>query len=120
MPEDYARKLDMFQNIQSAGIDVFLSTAHDALQIVDALFRGGEGVPLPSVVILDYIYGIAAYNWRSNRDDDFNKIKACREEHSANIPPCLSAPPDDRNDSDANYNPPTETSKKEEWPGRKP
>ena len=34
--------------------------AHGALQNVDALF-GGTGVPLPSTVILDYLYGIAAY-----------------------------------------------------------
>jgi len=64
----------------------------DALQNVDALFRG-EGVPLPSTVILDYLYGIAAYKaWRSKRGDGFNQMKAYRNEHYAQIPPPPSAP----------------------------
>ena len=46
-----------------------------SLQNVDALFQG-EGVPLLSTVILDYVYGIAAYKleaWRSKRGDGFNQ-----------------------------------------------
>ena len=65
----------------------------DALQNVDALFRG-EGVPLPSTVILDYLYGIAAYKaWRSKRGDGFNQMKAYRNEHYAQIPPPPSPQP---------------------------
>ena len=96
----------MFQKSQNAGIDIAPSTAHNALQNVDALFQGDEGVPLPSSVFLDYFYGIVAYNaWgSSNRGDGFNKIKAYREEHYANIPPRLYGQPDDCNDSDAKYN----------------
>ena len=63
----------LLQVIQNAGIDPSPSTAHYALQNVDALFRG-EGVPLPSTVILDYHYGIAAYKaWHSKHGDSFNR-----------------------------------------------
>jgi hypothetical protein len=59
----------------------------------DAIFRG-EGVPLPSTFILDYIYGIAAYKaWRSKHGDGFNQMKAYRNEHYAQIPPPPPAPP---------------------------
>ena len=88
--------------------------ALDALQNVDALF-GGRGVPLPSTVILDYCYGIAAYNaWRSKRGDGFDQMKAYRKDHYVQIPPRPSTPgiddgditsgPDDPNDSE--YKPP--------------
>jgi hypothetical protein len=61
--------------------------ACDALQNVDALFRG-EGFPLPSTVILDYLYGIAAYKaWRSRSGDGFNQMRAYCNEHYAQIPP---------------------------------
>jgi hypothetical protein len=83
----------MLQAIQNAGIDPHPKTAFDLLQNVDALFRG-EGVPLPSTVILDYHYGIAAYKaWRSKRGDGFNQMKAYRNEHYAQIPPPPPAPP---------------------------
>jgi hypothetical protein len=60
--------------------------AHDALQNVDALF-GGTGVPLPSTVILDYIYG-------SKHGDGFDEMKAYRNEHYAHIPPLPPSSPD--------------------------
>ena len=67
--------------------------AHVALQYVDALFRG-EGVRLPSTVILDYLYGLAAYKaWHS--DDSFNQMKAYRNRYYASIPPLNPAPPED-------------------------
>ena len=79
--------------------------AHDALQNVDALF-GGTGVSLPSTVILDYIYGIAAYKaWRSRRGDGFNQMKAYRNEHYAQIPPRPSSPPDGIDDTDVTSGP---------------
>ena len=79
--------LEVLQVIQDAGIDPSPSTAHGALQNVDALF-GGTGVPLPSTVILDYHYGIAAYKaWSSKRGDGFNQMKTYRNEHYAQIPP---------------------------------
>jgi hypothetical protein len=89
----------MLQAIQNAGIDPARDMAHSALQNVDALFQG-EGVPLPFTVILDCVYGIAAYNaWRSKRGGGFNRMRAYRNEHYAQIPP-PSAPPDDIYDTD--------------------
>jgi hypothetical protein len=83
----------MLQAYQNAGIDLCPHTAHILLQNVDVRFRG-EGVPLPSTVILDYLYGIAAYNaWRSERGDGLNQMKAYRDEHYAQIPPPPPAPP---------------------------
>jgi hypothetical protein len=90
--------------------------AYDALQNVDVLFRG-EGVPPPFTVILDYLYGIAAYKaWRSKSDDGFNQMRAYRSEHYAHIPPRPRTPPDgtDGTDvtsgpddpNDSNYKPP--------------
>ena len=79
--------------------------AHDALQNVDALF-GGRGVPLPSTVILDYLYGIAAYKaWRSKRGDGFKRMKAYREEHYTRIPPLPPTSPDDIDDTDVTSGP---------------
>ena len=90
--------MDALQAIQNAGIDPPPSMAHDALQNVDALFLG-EGVPLPSDFILDYIYGISTYKaWRSNRVNDL--MDDYRKTHYTKIPP------DDRSDSD--HNPPGE------------
>ena len=91
---------EAFQLIKNAGRVPPPSIAHDALQNVDALFRG-TAVPLPSTVILDYLYGIAAYKtWRSKRGDGFNRIKAYREEHYKKISPLHSLPPDDIDDTD--------------------
>ena len=85
--------MEFYQAIQNAGKDIPPVFAYGALQNVDALFQG-EGVPLPSTVILDYIYGIAAYKaWRSKRGDGFNQMKAYNE-HYAQIPPPPPAPPD--------------------------
>ena len=84
--------LEEFQLIQDAGRVPSSLSAFHALQNVDALF-GGTGVPLPSTVILDYIYGIAAYKaWRSKRGDGFNQMNAYRNEHYAQIPPPSPAP----------------------------
>ena len=88
--------LEVLQVIQNVGIDPTSSTAHGALQNVDALF-GGKGDPLPSTIILDYLYGIAAYNaWRSKRSDGFNQMEAYRNTHYAHIPPPAPAPPGKR------------------------
>jgi hypothetical protein len=96
--------LDALQFFQNAGMDPPPHLAHLALQNVDASFQG-DGVPLPSTVILDYIYGIAAYNaWRSNRGDGFNRMTAYRNEHYAKIPP-PPAPPDDTYDTDVTSGP---------------
>jgi hypothetical protein len=89
---------------------------HFFLQNVDALFRG-EGVLLPSTVILDYHYDIAAYKaWCSKRGNGFIQTKVYRKEHYARIPPPppallegiddsdtdVTPGPDDPNDSDYN------------------
>jgi hypothetical protein len=103
--------LKEFQVIQNADMDPSPSLALGALQNVDVLF-GGTGVPLPSTVILDYIYGITAYKaWRSKRGDGFDQMKAYRYKHYAHIPPPPPRPsspddtdvnsgPDNRNDAD--------------------
>ena len=95
----------MFQNFQNhVGRDPHPFVAQAALQNVDALFQG-EGVPLPSTVILDYVYGIAAYKaWRSKHGVGFNKMRAYHIEHYAQIPPPL-VPPDDIDDTDSDYKP---------------
>ena len=91
--------MESLRAIQNAGIDPSPSIAHDALKNVDALFRG-EGVPLPFTVILDYLYGIAAYKaWGSRRSDGFIRMKAYRKEHYVDIPP-PPAPADDTGDTD--------------------
>ena len=76
----------------------FPGWAHDALRNVDALFQG-EGVPLPSTSILDYIYGIAAYKaWRSKHDDaGLDRMKDYRDRHYVRT---LPAPRDGDDDSD--------------------
>jgi hypothetical protein len=99
--------LEAFEAIKNAGVSPPPSMAHDALQNVDALFRG-DGVSLPFAVILDYIYGIAAYNaWRSEPGDGFNEMEAYRNEHYARRSAtldgiyCTDVPPGlDPNDSD--------------------
>ena len=106
--------MEDFRVLTQAGRRPPPSIAHDALENVDALFRG-DGVQLPSTVILDYFYGIAAYNaWRSkDRDDGFNEIKAYRDEHYVGIPALTRAQPDDDADDtpvpddrkDADYKP---------------
>jgi hypothetical protein len=54
---------------------------------VDALFQG-EGGSLPSTVILDYVYGVAAYNvWHSRRGDVFNVMNQYREKYYAQTQP---------------------------------
>ena len=83
--------------MQNAGIGTYITPliAHSSLQNVDLLFQG-EGFPLPSTVILDYAYGIAAYNaWRSERGDGFIQMEAYRVDHYGHIPPPSPAPPDD-------------------------
>jgi hypothetical protein len=60
---------------------------------VDALFQG-EGGSLPSTVILDYVYGVAAYkSWHSNRDD----VDVMDEYHKKHYAP--RAPSDDTDDA---------------------
>ncbi|KAI0246116.1 hypothetical protein BJV78DRAFT_1348806 [Lactifluus subvellereus] len=64
---------------------------------MDALFQG-TGSPLPPAIILDYIYGVAAYTcWRSRQgDDDVHAVmKSYRREHYAYIPPRRPSSNDD-------------------------
>jgi hypothetical protein len=78
--------------------------AYSALQNVNALFQG-EGVPLPFTIILDYVYGIAAYKaWCRKRGDGFDQMMAYRDEHYTQILP-PSAPPDDTDDTDITSGP---------------
>jgi len=62
---------------------------------VDALSQG-EGGSLPSTVILDYAYGVAAFkSWHSKRVGVPNVMRAYREEHYAQIQPLPRDPSDD-------------------------
>jgi hypothetical protein len=95
--------------------------AHYALQNVDAVFRG-DGVSLPSTVILDYLYGVAAYKaWRSKRGDGFNEMEAYRNEHYAQIPPPTPALPDGIDDIDVTSEPdgPNDTDYKPHQPRKR-
>ncbi|KAH9980904.1 hypothetical protein BGW80DRAFT_1267112 [Lactifluus volemus] len=48
---------------------------------VDALFQGDGDSP-PSTLILDYVYGVAAYNaWQSKFDGDFEVMKQYHDKH---------------------------------------
>jgi len=97
-------KAEAFKAIQDAGIIVPPSFAHEALQSVDALF-GGEGVPLPFTVILDYLYGVAAYAaWRSKSHDGFEQMRAYRNANYVGIPP-LPPSPDGLDETDVTSGP---------------
>jgi len=76
------------------------STAFTLGAHIDALFQGTEhSLPLPPDIILDYIYGIAAYKcWSSRKDDIHSVMKSYRTEHYAHIPVLSHKPPS--NDSD--------------------
>jgi hypothetical protein len=65
---------------------------------VDALFEG-EGGSLPSTVILNYVYGVAAYKfWHSNRGD-VDVMDEYRQNYHADIPPFPRGPPTARDES---------------------
>jgi hypothetical protein len=58
---------------------------------VDAQFHSSEQgtlLPLPPAIILDYVYGVAAYRmWRSDRDSVHDVMSTYHREHYADIPP---------------------------------
>ena len=60
--------LSALQTLQIGGVHPIVALAMGAN--VDALFQG-EGGSLPSTVIMDCVYGVAAYkSWRRNRGND--------------------------------------------------
>ncbi|KAH9072331.1 hypothetical protein EDB83DRAFT_216548 [Lactarius deliciosus] len=68
---------------------------------VDAFFNGTDrSLPLPHDIVLDYMYGVAAYTrWKSTADIH-HVMKSYYEEHYANIPALPRKPPsDDSNDA---------------------
>ena len=75
-----------------------LVAAHSAGANVDALFQGqGEGDLLPSTVILDYVYGVAAYqSWHSKHGNVSTVMDAYHEKHYARIPPLPLPEPGER------------------------
>ena len=97
-PESYdPTLLATLQTLQFGGVGPGIALALGAN--VDALFQG-EGGSLPSTVILDYVYGVAAYKtWHSKRGDVFDIMNDYCENHYAQIPPLPHAPPDDTDDS---------------------
>jgi len=87
----------------------FIHGAH-----IDALFQGTDrSLPLPPDIILDYMYGVAAYKCWSSRKDTHDIMKSYRTEHYAHIPVLPREPPSDDNDDtpepddprDADYTP---------------
>ncbi|KAH9042313.1 hypothetical protein EDB84DRAFT_1266912 [Lactarius hengduanensis] len=76
---------------------------------VDALFNGtGRSLlPLPHDIVLDYMYGVAAYKrWRSTADIH-DVMKAYHAERYAHIPALPRKPPsDDSDDAPEPYDPP--------------
>jgi hypothetical protein len=55
---------------------------------MDVLFQGTE-ISLPPAIILDYVYGVAAYKcWRSSQANDevHNIMKSYHKEHNGNDP----------------------------------
>ncbi len=95
-PENYdPTSLAALQALQIGGVDPGVAFALGAN--VDALFQG-EGGSLPSTVILDYVYGVAAYKpWHKCGGEhimnDYHKT------HYADIPPLRRASPDDPDDT---------------------
>ncbi|KAH9042299.1 hypothetical protein EDB84DRAFT_1576695 [Lactarius hengduanensis] len=82
---------------------------------VDALFNGTDRLllPLPHDIVLDYMYGVAAYKrWKSTADIH-DVMKSYYEAHYANIRPLPRKPPSDGGDDapepddprDTDYNP---------------
>jgi hypothetical protein len=91
-PETYnAEFLAYLQTLQIGAVDpgfalALFSSLAQAGGNVDAFFRG-EGGSLPSTVILDYVYGVAAYkSWHSQRGDGLDVVNQYREKHYAQIP----------------------------------
>ena len=83
---------------------VVLVAAYAAGANVEAVFQGqGERAPLPSTVILDYVYGVAAYQaWHSEHGDVSTVMDNYRREHYAQIQPLPDNPPDN---TDSEYTP---------------
>jgi hypothetical protein len=58
---------------------------------VDAQFHSSEQgtlLPLPPAIILDYVYGVAAYKmWRSDHESVHDVMSTYHREHYADIPP---------------------------------
>ena len=90
------------------------STMYSAGLSVDALFKeasseetmeSAEEISLPSEVILDYMYGVAAYNlWKSGQDGDESHeiMEEYYTAHYQTLPiPDPSPPWDDPNDDDS-------------------
>ena len=91
------QSLELFQDLQGQGKTPPLGLALDAYQNIDALFRGEGGSP-PSTLILDYVYGVAAYNtWRSPACGVSSIMNDYREKHYADILPPPWPPGDDDN-----------------------
>ncbi|KAI9566897.1 hypothetical protein HD554DRAFT_2329523 [Boletus coccyginus] len=86
---DNPAKLQVFTNSGIAGPALaFTVGAH-----VDARFQGDQ---LPPAIILDYMYGIAAYKrWGGGGDDADPAMKSYHHKHYEDIPP---RPPDDPKD----------------------
>lgn len=84
--------LATFTNIHPSA--AFACGAH-----IDALFQGTK-ISLPPAIILDYMYGVAAYkHWRSSQIDNevHNIMKSYHREHYAGIP----VPPYNNNGNDS-------------------
>ncbi|KAH9004500.1 hypothetical protein EDB86DRAFT_3199514, partial [Lactarius hatsudake] len=104
---------DMLEALKHSGTPhphaAFVFGAH-----VDAFFNGTDrSLPLPHVIVLDYMYGVAAYTrWKSTADIH-DVMKTYHQAHYAHIPALPRKPPSDDSDDapepedtgDADYRP---------------
>ncbi|KAI9566899.1 hypothetical protein HD554DRAFT_2315281 [Boletus coccyginus] len=91
--------LEMLENVDvpRPGI-AFLAGAH-----VDAQLQGDQ---LPPAIILDYMYGVAAYKrWGGGGDDADPVMKSYHHKHYENIPPWPPGDHDDHHDSPSSEEP---------------
>ncbi|KAI9467417.1 hypothetical protein BJY52DRAFT_1238401 [Lactarius psammicola] len=103
------QRLKVSQYYYPDGAAALSATAnlHDPLVLfaaglnMDALFQGtsseqGTGSSLPPVIILDYLYGVAAYKqWGRRQGNAQPLMEKYHREHYANIPEPPPAPPSD-------------------------
>jgi hypothetical protein len=100
-PRNYdPTSLGILQSLQNAGANpshAFVVGAASTGTNMDALFQG-QGGSLPPTVILDYVYGVAAYkSWNSQRNihQVLDVMDEYRDAHYARIPPLPRDSPDD-------------------------
>ena len=117
MPENYDRRSLENLPILEALLSplAVLGAAYNAGANIEAVFQGQGERALPSTVILDYVYGVAAYQaWHSEHGAVSTIMGDYRREHYAQIPP-LPPTRDDTDDTDHTFQP--DNTDSEDTPG---